>query len=507
MTHVDNAMNLNFLQSEVAWVGEHAQIVVYSNETNMDCFVNRNRLTEHIQACGLKPKLRNIPFPSSAGASFRDLSVELLAGGPFNGPAVACNSMPNFVVKHPRAVAITAATKVCDHLKLLRLGDSVSHLVFNCWHWCCITVTNLLPDRVHSFIHRLPITSGLCPLLDSVREEFEKGLRQPEIWNTLDGLSSMRPEDILEIQMGPGRDHDRCLFLANVLRLRQDSMGLHQFVVDSIIQCVKDVPSGAPDGLLKKLHDMVSHSTTEDFILEAKEACCNILPEMGRARLDAFFKQLVMHFITGEALMCDGRLAQQLSVCLVQTVQDEDRQRLELRRQHARDCALEGMAAFKAGERHTAAPAFEACVCWTLLTYCWGDQQLSTSLYNYGSSTASTEPLLAKKYLELAIQSAQDEAQKVKYRRKLQEVAELWAGTQGCQSPSAVQPSWGMEGTIVEVQELAAEMEAVAAKLRSLEVQMQAGEVLAPQEVTTKEQCQEWIWKRLGINNPWRGMQ
>ncbi|CAJ1373638.1 unnamed protein product [Effrenium voratum] len=214
-----------------------------------------------------------------------------------------------------------------------------------------------------------------------------------------------------------------------------------------------------------------------------------------------------MHFITGKAPIWDGSLAQQLSVCLVQTVQDEDRQRLELRRRHARDCALEGMAAFKAGERHTAAPAFEACVCWTLLTYCWGDQQLSTSLYNYGSSTASTEPLLAKKYLELAIQSAQDEAQKVKYRRKLQEVAELWAGTRGCQSPSAVQPSWGTEGTIVEVQELAAEMEAVAAKLRSLEVQMQAGEVLAPQEVTTKEQCQEWIWKRLGINNPWRGMQ
>lgn len=125
MTHVDNAMNLNFLQSEVAWVGEHAQIVVYSNETNTEFFANRNRLTQHIQACGLKPKFKNIPFPSSAGA---DLSVELLAGGPFNGPAVACNSMPNFVVKHPRAVAITAATKVCDHLKLLRLGDSVSHL-------------------------------------------------------------------------------------------------------------------------------------------------------------------------------------------------------------------------------------------------------------------------------------------------------------------------------------------------------------------------------------------
>ena len=201
MTHVDNAMSLSFLQSEIAWVGEHAKIFVYANETDVDCSANRNRLMEHIRTGGLSAEFRKISAPDSAEAGLMDLSVELLSGGALNGPKVACSSMPSFVVKHPRVVAITAATKVCDHLKLLRLGDPVGHLVFDCWHWSSIADANLLPEKVQSFIQGLPIKSALGPLLDAVRQDFAKGLKQPEIWNTLYGLSKMRPEDILAIQM------------------------------------------------------------------------------------------------------------------------------------------------------------------------------------------------------------------------------------------------------------------------------------------------------------------
>ncbi|CAE7750738.1 unnamed protein product [Symbiodinium sp. CCMP2456] len=502
MTHVDNAMSLSFLQSEVAWVGEHAKILIYTNETDADCYANRNRLMEHIGTGGLSAEFRKISSPNTAEAGLTDLSVELLAGGALSRPKVACSSMPSFVVKHPRAVAITAATKVCDHLKLLRLGDPVGHLVFDCWHWCSIAVANLLPEKIQSFIQGLPITSTLSPLLDAVRQEFAKGLKQPEIWNTLYGLSKMRPEDILAIQMSPGRDHDRCLFLAHVLRLRQDSMGLHQFVVDSIIQSVNDVSSGAPEGLLNGLHDMVADSTTEEFILGARQACCSMLPEKGREKLDALFEQLNMHFITGNAPFWDGSWRQQLSVCLVETVHEEHEQRLKLHRQHAQHCAAEGVAAFKADKCHLAALAFEACVCWTLLTYCRGNKEFSTALYNYGSSTASTEPLLAKKFLELAIQSAEQAVQKAKYSFKLQEVQALLDGT--ARDPPDVQvPSRGGESTILEVQELAVQLEAIASKLRSLEVELKAGEVMAPQEVTTKNECQQWISERLGIKLPW----
>ena len=231
-----------------------------------------------------------------------------------------------------------------------------------------------------------------------------------------------------------------------------------------------------------------------------------MLPEQGREKLDALFEQLNMHFITGHAPFWDGSWRQQLSVCLVQTVHEEHEQRLKLHRQHAQDCASEGVAAFKADKCHMAALAFEACVCWTLLTHCRGDKEFSTALYNYGSSMASTEPLLAKNYLELAMQSAGQELQRAKYSRKLQEVQALLDGM--VQDPPDVQaPSWGGESTILEVQELALQLEAMASKLRSLEVELKAGEVMAPQEVTTKKECQEWISKRLGINIPWHGTQ
>ena len=191
-------------------------------------------------------------------------------------------------------------------------------------------------------------------------------------------------------------------------------MGLHQFVVNSVGQCVPAEPAGPSKALLKTLHDLAAHCTTEEFILEAKDASCGLLPEPSRQDVDALLKQLQMHFITGWAPFWDGSMRQQVSVCLVQSLHDEHQQKLELHRQYASECASDACR----GE----GPAAFACLCWTVLTRCWGDAELSTALYNYGSA-ASLEPLLARKYLELAIQSAKGEALKTKYRRKLQEVA------------------------------------------------------------------------------------
>ena len=53
-------------------------------------------------------------------------------------------------------------------------------------------------------------------------------------------------------------------------------MGLHQFVVDSILRSVNDVSSGAPEGLLSGLHDMVADSTTE-----ARNPCGTLSPFLG----------------------------------------------------------------------------------------------------------------------------------------------------------------------------------------------------------------------------------
>ena len=217
-------MSLDFFRREVEWVGKHAKIFVYSSQlaiADADCRANRNRLAQHIQAHGSAAKTAKIELiPPPSSNDMTDLSVELLAGGPVSGPKIACNSMP-FVVQHPAAVMITAATKACDHLKLLHLGEPAAHLVFDCWHWCGISAASLLPKKVHTFIEELPLASGLGPLLDAVKKKFAERLKEAEIWDSLTRRLSMPPEDVLKIQLGHGRDHDRCLFVANVLRLRE----------------------------------------------------------------------------------------------------------------------------------------------------------------------------------------------------------------------------------------------------------------------------------------------
>ncbi|CAE7257765.1 unnamed protein product [Symbiodinium sp. CCMP2592] len=217
LTHVDNAIDLSFFQTEAEW----------------------------------------------------DLSVELLAGGPAAGPKIALNLKPDFIKQHPVAVAITSATKACDHVKLLGLGLPEARLVFDCWHWCQVDTKGILPEKVRNFINRLPIASGLRPFLEALRQEFAQHLKQPVIWNNLQRLMGMPADAVLKIQLGSGRDHDRCLFLANVLRLRDDSEGLHQFVVNSIVRCVKDVSTGSSEVLIGRLQDSAKDCTTEEFIFEA----------------------------------------------------------------------------------------------------------------------------------------------------------------------------------------------------------------------------------------------
>ncbi|CAE7257762.1 unnamed protein product [Symbiodinium sp. CCMP2592] len=214
-----------------------------------------------------------------------------------------------------------------------------------------------------------------------------------------------------------------------------------------------------------------------------------------------------MHFVTGMAPIWDGRLQQQLPVCLVQSLHDEHDQKLKIHRQRASQCAAKGVAAFKKGETCLATPAFEACLCWTLLTHCWSDAQVTTALYNCGSSTASAEPAVAKKYLELAMHSVQDETQKMKYSRKLQEIKALLPDeTAQASSYAAGLPSFAGESPVLIVQDLVAEMEATAAKLRALEVQLRAGEVVTPPGISTKKECQEWVRTRLGITDPWQAV-
>ncbi|CAE7587805.1 unnamed protein product [Symbiodinium natans] len=232
----------------------------------------------------------------------QDISVEVLAGGPASLPSMGFEKAPKTILKHPLEPLITSASKACDHLKLLELGTQQPQLVFDGTCWSDVSVGNLLPPRVNELVHRLPVRSGLGTFLAAARQEFATSLKSPEVWSTLYLTTGTSPEENLRIQTGPGRDHDRCLFLASVLRLRSpEGANVPRFILDALLQLAKAMPpknrKELADLFLRLSKEMSSKELIEAAGKALRDHAGHPLPQDVNAELQA----LQRHFITGLA--------------------------------------------------------------------------------------------------------------------------------------------------------------------------------------------------------------